>query len=127
MSTLLTALSTAVGHVSRRSGDFILGVTRLQLNIACGQETAAQNPMSRVISQHLDMVRGTISRLKLNGQTKRYAVCPTCHCTYLPRLDRRIGLDFYPEICTNLSAPGAAQCNTQLKDGNNPKKNISVS
>ena len=58
----------------------------------------------------------------LDGQTTKYAVCPTCHCTYLPRLDRRTGLDFYPEICTNLPAPGAAQCNTHLKDGNNPKK-----
>ena len=122
MSTLLTALSTAVGHVSRRSGDFILGVTRLLLNIASGQETAAQNPMSHVISQLPDTVRGTISHLKLDGQTTKYAVCPTCHCTYLPRLDRRTGLDFYPEICTNLPAPGVAQCNIQLKDGNNPKK-----
>ena len=127
MSTLLTALSTAVGHVSRRSGDFILGVTRLLLNIASGQETAAQNPISHVISQLLDTVRGTISRLKLDGQTTKYTVCPTCHCTYLPRLDHRAGLDFYPEICTNLPAPGAAQCNIQLKDSNNPKKNISVS
>ena len=81
MSTLLTALSTAVGHVSRRSGDFILGVTRLLLNIALGQETAAQNPMSHVISQLLDTVRGTISCL--NSMVKLQKTQFALHVTAL--------------------------------------------
>ena len=127
MSTVLTALSTAVGHVSRRSGDLILGVTRLLLNSISGtgggEEASAQSPISHVISQLPSTVRGTISRMNLDGQTTKYAVCPTCHCTYLSRLDRRSGLYNYPNTCTNVPTPGAAQCNTQITDeGNNPKK-----
>lgn len=123
MTALLTALTSIIGRVSRRSGDLIIGVTKLLLKNVSGNEEEEQHAISYDFSQLPNTVQGTISRLKLDGRTTEYAVCPDCHCTYAPRKDRRSERVVYQETCTNMPSPGSNQCNASIIDGNNkPKK-----
>lgn len=124
MTSLLTALTSVIGCISRRLGDLIIGIMKLLLKvISDGKEEVEQGPMSYVLFKLPNMVQGAISCLKLNRQNIEYAVCPDFHCTYMLRTDCRSGHVVNPDICTNKSAPGASQCDAEINDRNNkPKK-----
>jgi hypothetical protein len=100
VSTFLIVFCCVVAGVSRRIGDFILGVISIILRLTLPTNDTAV-PTS---------VRTVLSRFNLDGQTTLYAVCPACHCTYKPRTSTPI----YPSNCSNCPRPGRPICGKNL-------------
>lgn len=125
MTALLSAITVAIGHVSRRSGDFITGFTKLLLQKVVSdrlEEEPGQSPISYVFADLPSTVRSTFSSISLDGQTTQYAVCAQCNCTYGPKVDRRSRRTIYPDTCSNKSFPGAGVCGSQMRDPDNKLK-----
>jgi hypothetical protein len=102
VSMLLGVICVVIVGVSRRLGDFIMGLLNIILGLAA-QRSGCELPK---IPQNITTALG---QFNLDGRTTTYAVCPLCHCTYKPNRASN-----YPEICTNVPVPDAGACGTRL-------------
>jgi len=101
--------------VSRRDGDFIIGLINIILYLAFQRTTGPMEPRhADVVSQMPQSIRDAVSRFNLESRTVIYAVCPKCHCTYKPRYDSGSTRPIYEKTCTNQPKPESGICGESL-------------
>ncbi|KAG1794527.1 uncharacterized protein HD556DRAFT_1441028 [Suillus plorans] len=115
ISLFLGAVSVVIFGISRRHGEFFMGVLALILGLAM----EAQNPHSESRRQntHSQIPRSmetALSCFKLDGQTTAYAVCPACNCTYRPTTSFNSSHARYPTKCFNCPIPEDGPCDKPL-------------
>jgi Transposase family tnp2 len=115
ISLFLGAVSVVIFGISRRHGEFFMGVLALILGLAM----EAQNPHSEsrrqnTLSQIPRSMETALSRFKLDGQTTAYAVCPACNCTYRPTTSLNSSHARYPTKCFNRPIPEDGPCDEPL-------------
>lgn len=105
--------------VSRRDGDFIMGIVTMILlqafNIGGSRFSLQQE---NILAQLPQNITSALSKFNLDGQTTIYAVCPACHCTYKPQHKEGSSLPFYPARCTNKPQPESDECGVSLLESN---------
>lgn len=101
--------------VSRRAGDFIMGIISLVVLLT------AQVPDGTVNSTHMDAlsqipqtVTTALSKFNLDGHTVDWAICPACHCSYEPLFSPGSDVADFPEFCCNKRTPNAEPCGEPL-------------
>lgn len=101
--------------ISRRAGNFILGVIHILLRTAWRQPNNSLNTSHEsVIGQIPTTIETALSRFGLDDRTTIYAVCPSCHYTYKPEFLHGSVIPRYPKSCTNKPRPDSDICNTNL-------------
>lgn len=110
--------------VSRRGGDFIMGVISYIVGITFQRRNQAQGHSmapaeQNIFNQFPSTITSALSKFHLDGQVTVYAVCPKCHCTYEPQLKKGSATATYPAKCANVrklpkSSGGAGLCNELL-------------
>jgi hypothetical protein len=101
--------------ISRRAGNFILGVIHILLQTAWRQSNGSLSASHEsVIGQIPTTIETALLRFGLDDRTTIYAVCPSCHCTYKPKFLHGSVIPRYPKLCTNKARPDSAICNTNL-------------
>ena len=109
--------------VSRRDGDFLIGMLTILLSVVCNHIDPAAAAFLQCILKDLPSTSETItSKFCMDGKVIVRAVCVECHANY----DPEDAPTPYPSTCTNHPAP-ESQCNTSLLDGTgHPLKTCSV-
>jgi hypothetical protein len=103
VSLFLVVFCCVIAGVSRRIGDFMLGVISIIFALVLKGQAVTSIPTS---------VRTALNQFNLDDQTTVYAVCPACHCTYEPRTSS--GSPIYPPRCNNQPRPGLGTCGQNL-------------
>jgi hypothetical protein len=111
--------------ISRRAGNFVLGVIRILLHTAWRQSDGSLS-MSHETSmgQIPTTIETALSRFGLDDDTTIYAVCPSCHYTYKPVFSRGSVIPHYPKLCTNKPRPDSDVCNESLLQESDTSKPI---
>jgi Transposase family tnp2 len=110
--------------VSRRLGDFLLGLLTVTLRCAfLDNSTNLSLRQQSILSQIPRTMDTVLSKFNLDSKTTTYAVCPNCHCTYPPEFAHGSTVPSYPKECNNLPLAGSNPCRTQLLEssGDPPK------
>lgn len=98
--------------VSRRDGDFLIGMLTILLSFVCDLVGPVVAPILRYTLKELPVTFDTVaSRFRMDDQVILRAVCSQCHANYNPS----DGPVPYPSICSNLPTP-EVQCNAYLLD-----------
>jgi hypothetical protein len=105
---VLAVVCHVVINVSRRNGDFLMGLLSISLHLAV--DSSAGPHTSQLLHEFPRTLETALSFFKLDGQFFVYAVCMKCHSTYPYS---RAG--DCPEHCTNKSVPGL-HCGAKLID-----------
>jgi hypothetical protein len=102
ISAFIGVVCALIAGVSRSFGDFLMGILSIFLQTASrAQGVSIRQLHSGAIPK---TINGALESFALEGHTVRYAVCPTCHCTYKPSMDPNTTM--YPYTCTNRPHPG---------------------
>jgi Transposase family tnp2 len=123
VTMFLAVVCTVIMGISRRDGDFVLGLLQIIITLAFqpldGQVMHRQH--QDILSQIPGNVRTALSKFDLDAKTITYAVCPTCHCTYKPLCNNGSTDPVYPTRCTNKPTLESEECGEVLcrNDGEN--------
>jgi hypothetical protein len=106
VSVFLGVVCSVIIGVSRRAGDFIMGVLFVLLSLVFWDKNGGHNAFgSNTLSQIPFSIDEALSRFDLDGRTTTYAVCPKCHCTYEPHFKAGSDVPIYPERCSFKPTP----------------------
>ena len=109
---LLVFVSLVVMGVSRRDGDFLVGMLTVLLSLVCDRVDTAASHFLQYTLNRLPSTSDTItSKFCMDGKLIVRAVCPKCHANYNPSAAPIP----YPATCTNYPTP-ESQCNASLLD-----------
>ncbi|KAM5532486.1 hypothetical protein V8D89_013839, partial [Ganoderma adspersum] len=107
---LLAMVCQVVMGVSRRGGDFIMGMLTIIISFIVDHLSHTAANLPRQTLDELPMTVETItSWFRLDGEVTIRAVCPCCHANYPPA----DGPSPYPSKCTNRPIPGSV-CDAPL-------------
>ncbi|KAI1789373.1 hypothetical protein LXA43DRAFT_1096413 [Ganoderma leucocontextum] len=120
---LLVFVSLVVMGISRRDGDFLIGMLTILLSLVCHRVDPAAAAFLQHILKILPSTGETVATtFCMDGKIIVHAVCVQCHANYNPA-DPPIP---YPSTCTNCPTP-ESQCNASLLDEiGNPLKICSM-
>jgi len=115
VSLFLAAVSVVIFGISRRHGQFLMGVLSLILSLGMDtddhdSESHCQNTLAQ-IPWSMDTM---LLCFKLDTKTTSYAVCPACNCTYKLRAGLSSSHTQYPMNCTNRPIPEDGPCGELL-------------
>lgn len=121
VTMFLAVVCTVLMGISRRDGDFLLGLLQIVLTLAFQPlDGRMMRPQHQdILTQIPDSIRTALSKFDLDAKTTTYAACPACHCTYEPQFRNGSTDPVYPANCTNKETPESEECGEQLcrKDG----------
>lgn len=111
---LLVIICQIVMGISRRDGDFLMGMLSIILSLICKElnDTNVSSP-GQTLKQMPLTYETVASKFGMDGKVIIRAVCTKCHANY----DPVTGPVPYPSMCTNWPTP-ETQCNACLLDEN---------
>jgi hypothetical protein len=128
VAIFLGIVCSVVMGVSRQAGDLIMGLISLLVQLVAMDPGGEMNPLRQHIHNQIPTsINTALSNLKLDGQVTVYAICPACHFSHKPVMDRKSGRSVYPNRCSNRPVSDGSICNEPLliyNDDPNVKKPI---
>lgn len=125
----LGVVCSVVMGVSRTAGNFIMNMLSFILLLAFrGSDDMYSATSAQTLGQIPSSIDEALAGFRLDGRCVVYAVCPTCHCTYKPRVAVGSDTAIYPARCTNIRTPGSGPCSESLvretngDEGTKPRK-----
>ena len=111
---LLAMVCQVVMGISRRGGDFVVGMLTIILSFLADRlgYTGANLPR-QTLNELPSTIETIASWFQLDGKVIIRAVCPRCHASYPPVDDPSP----YPSKCINHPTPGSV-CDAPLLNGN---------
>ena len=101
--------------ISRRDGDFVIGLLNILLFLAFRTSNQSMNSRQEdILAQMPQTIHEALSRCNLDSSTMTFAVCPACHCTYEPLYKEGSTIPIYDEFCTNRRTPESEACREPL-------------
>lgn len=116
LSLLLGVVCAVIIGVSRRGGDFILGVLHILLETIFREQTH-YIPFVRantILQQLPKTIETATNKFNLKGRLVFYAVCTECKCTHKPTYKRGHQHPIYPKHCNNVPTAGGGKCGAIL-------------
>ncbi len=102
LAMFIAIVCTVIMGLSRQMGNLILNLVSLTLRWAFKdpQENLTER-QSSILKQIPTMVETVLSKFNLDGKTTVFAMCPKCHCTYMPFFQLGSNTLSYPATCSN--------------------------
>ena len=114
VSVFLGVVGVVLFGLSRRTGEFILGIVLIVLSLAFklfGE--SVESLRDHVLAQIPTNMNTALRRFNLVTRTTTYAVCPRCSSIFKP-LGMSLDEPTYPTRCTNRPFPGDDLCDAPL-------------
>ena len=114
VSVFLGVVGVVLFGLSRRTGEFILGIVSIVLSLAFklfGE--SVESLRDHVLAQIPTNMNTALRRFNLVTRTTTYAVCPRCSSIFKP-LGMSLDEPTYPTRCTNRPFPGDDLCDAPL-------------
>jgi hypothetical protein len=111
--------------VSRRAGDLIMGLISLLVHLVSMDPGGGMNRLRQHVHNQIPTsINAALSNLKLDGQVTVYAICPVCHFSHKPAVDRKSGRSLYPDRCSNRPGSDGKVCGEPLLIQNDCDPNV---
>ena len=114
VSVFISVVSVILFGLSRRTGEFILGVVSIILTLTfklLGK--SVETLRDHILAQIPTNMNTALQRFNLVTRTTTYAVCPHCNAIFKP-LGMSPDKPMYPTCCTSQPLPGGDLCNAPL-------------
>jgi hypothetical protein len=83
VSIFLGVVCSVLAEISRRFGDFLMGLVSILIKLALQFQDGQPSLMHENICSNIPtMITSALAHFKLDGRVMIYTVCPACNCTF---------------------------------------------